>query len=238
MSVHRSVLVAYLALALVAQPLAGPDPASAQIMESPQSVGIWLSVDGGRPELAGQIFREGSDPERYVEHWVLYANYIYPSTDNGAVVTLKPGYHGYGSAAEFLATVPFEAGARYVKVDCLDQKTSPLTDPPNPDKVGKTRAQIPVDPDSVGIWLTLGRGEPVLAGQIYREGSDAEHYVEHWVLYPSYVYPSPENGAVVTLEPGLQRYESAEDFLTRVPFERGARYVEADCLDGRSIPGR
>ncbi len=94
-------------------------------------------------------------------------------------------------------------------------------------------AQLPVDPSSVAI-----RQHGHVVGEIYREGDQPDHYVEHWVLFPDYVYPSGVNQVETTLVPGHHAYENAADFLAHVPFENGSRSVKVDCNDGESIPGR
>jgi hypothetical protein len=75
--------------------------------------------------VVGEIWREGSNPKHYVEHWVLYSGYEYPSTVNQVSATLRPGHHAYADTADFLAHVPFEEGSRYVKVDCDDSESIP-----------------------------------------------------------------------------------------------------------------
>jgi len=95
-----------------------------------------------------------------------------------------------------------------------------------------TKAQIPIDPDHViGIFQ-----EGVLRGEIMRVDGDDSRYVEHWVLYPDYVYPSTKNRVATQLIPGVKRYEGLEDFFARVPFEQGARYVKVICEDGTTLP--
>jgi hypothetical protein len=94
-------------------------------------------------------------------------------------------------------------------------------------------AQMPVDASSVAI-----RQHGHVVGEIYREGDQTDHYVEHWVLFPDYIYPSGVNQVETTLVPGHHAYANAADFLAHVPFEKGSRYVDVDCDDGVSIPGR
>jgi hypothetical protein len=77
-----------------------------------------------------------------------------------------------------------------------------------------------------------------VVGEIWRDGDEPTHYLEHWVLYPGYVYPSTVNQIETKIQPGHHLYGSTADFLAHVPFERGARYVKVDCDDGESIPGR
>ena len=68
---------------------------------------------------------------------------------------------------------------------------------------------------------------------------DNARYVEHWVLFPGYVYPSPANGKAITIRPAAeQRYASEADFFARVPWGAGSRYVRVDATDGTTLPGR
>ena len=97
----------------------------------------------------------------------------------------------------------------------------------------KASAQVPPYDQSLGVYQ-----QGVLVGQVYREGGSPTEYVEHWVLYPGYVYPSPKNKATVELRPGEAQYNDAKTFLAKVPFEKGSRYVKTSCADGTSIPGR
>ena len=70
-------------------------------------------------------------------------------------------------------------------------------------------------------------------GEIYvaREGS-ATRYVEHWVMFDGYIYPS-------MIKPAReQRYASEQDFLARVPFGPGSTYARWDVVEQSRIPGR
>jgi hypothetical protein len=91
----------------------------------------------------------------------------------------------------------------------------------------------------------------VLAGEIYRvdppdpdvdppdpdvDPPDPDR-TEHWVLFPAYVYPRAGSGIVTRLVPNYRRYRGLEDFLARVPFEKGSRYVRVDAYDASaSLP--
>lgn len=77
-----------------------------------------------------------------------------------------------------------------------------------------------------------------LVGQVFREGSNPTEYVEHWVMFPRYIYPSPVNGVQLVVVPGKSHYRGAADFLARVPFEPGSRYARAAIFDAERIPGR
>ena len=88
---------------------------------------------------------------------------------------------------------------------------------------GQTVGEVFVMP-----WHAAGEGLPAKAS-----------YVEHWVLFPGYAYPSPANGKAFTLRPAAdQRYRSETDFFARVPFAPGARYLRVDVTDSASLPGR
>jgi hypothetical protein len=95
-----------------------------------------------------------------------------------------------------------------------------------------SQAQCPVEPDyALGIFQ-----EGVLRGEVMRVDGDDSNYVEHWVLYPDYVYPSARNRVATQILPGIKRYAGLEDFFARVPFEKGARYVKVICEDGTVLP--
>jgi hypothetical protein len=82
----------------------------------------------------------------------------------------------------------------------------------------------------------------IRVGEVYVPERDprATQYVEHWVLYNSYVYPSKDTPELKTEIRLAQKssYESEADFFARVPFGPGFRYVRADCTDIDRLPGR
>src|SRR5262245_50906860 len=88
----------------------------------------------------------------------------------------------------------------------------------------RASAQVPPDVKSLGIYQ-----HGVLVGEIYRSDTDPNNYSEHWVLYPGYVYPSERNGIETSIRPGRAEYRDLRDFLARVPFGTGARYVVTSC---------
>lgn len=96
-----------------------------------------------------------------------------------------------------------------------------------------TYAQLDPDDRSFGLYQD-GR----LVGEIYRADTDPQRYVEHWVLYTGYVYPTAQNAIVTEIIPGLTRYTSVPGFLRRVPFAQGSRYVKVVCDDSATLPGR
>jgi hypothetical protein len=75
-----------------------------------------------------------------------------------------------------------------------------------------------------------------IVGEVYRNDANPEHYVEHWVLYPGYIYPSAENGLSIEITKGTKQYRSVQDFFARVPFAKGSRYVKTECFDGTALP--
>lgn len=92
---------------------------------------------------------------------------------------------------------------------------------------GRGRAQILHDPDSsYGIYQN-----EELVGEIMRVDDDPNEYVEHWVLYPEYVY-----GEELTIVPSQTYYGSLDGFFDRVPWAAGSRYVRTECFDGTSLP--
>lgn len=97
----------------------------------------------------------------------------------------------------------------------------------------RVAAQIPPVGYSVGLYQG-----GILVGEVYRQDADPSSYTEHWVLYPAYVYPNEKNGVVTELRPGRTDYRDLTDFLARVPWARGSRYVTSRCSDGTTLPGR
>jgi hypothetical protein len=98
-----------------------------------------------------------------------------------------------------------------------------------------TRAQL--DP---GDFVILQNG--VQVGEIYvpERAPRATQYVEHWVLYNGYVYPSKDHSELKT-EIRVARksgYQSEADFFARAPFGPGFRYVRVDCTEADRLPGR
>lgn len=101
---------------------------------------------------------------------------------------------------------------------------------------GTARAQIDPQRQSLALYEARQGAMPVLVGEVYREGADPSRYTEHWVLYPNYVYPSERTDHAVSLQVGHAEYRDAADFLGRVSFERGSRYVRVACVDSAERP--
>jgi hypothetical protein len=70
-------------------------------------------------------------------------------------------------------------------------------------------------------------------GLIYvdRPSNASRQYVEHWVMFDNYFYPS-------RISPSEEEYGSAEDFLARAPWGPGYTYVRWDAAEQSSLPGR
>ena len=66
----------------------------------------------------------------------------------------------------------------------------------------------------------------------------ATFYVEHWVLFDGYVYPSPQLTVVTTIRASRLRYASEEDFFARVAWGPGSRYIRVESFDTNQLPGR
>lgn len=99
--------------------------ARAQIDPYRASYAVYETVASGETVLCGEIYREGADPTRYDEHWVLYPGYVYPSATNGVTLTIRPGLRAYRDTSDFFARVPFSRGSRYVHTANLDTYERP-----------------------------------------------------------------------------------------------------------------
>lgn len=64
------------------------------------------------------------------------------------------------------------------------------------------------------------------------------NYVEHWVLFPDYVYPASNRSLNTMIKASRQRHVSEKDFFARVPWGMGYRYVRIDVTDTDILPGR
>lgn len=98
------------------------------------------------------------------------------------------------------------------------------------------RAQVPVDPDYPEAYRNVLFDGDEEVGQVYRDVVGSS-YTEHWVLYSNYTFdrirkagPSIE----IVAEPG--GYRGVRDFLNRVPFPQGSRYVIARCEEFDRLP--
>ncbi len=95
----------------------------------------------------------------------------------------------------------------------------------------------PPDPDSVASHELVVYQGSFEAGRVYRNVV-GPRYTEHWVLYPEFQFDSGVRvGQSMRVETvaGIG-YASVEDFLARVPFPKGSRYVIADCQEFDELP--
>jgi hypothetical protein len=100
-----------IALALPAQ--AQIDPGNFDIFQNGRKVGeIFVPA-----RAAGQT--------NYVEHWVLFSDYVYPDSGLSLKTKIKASRRTYTSEEDFFARVPWGPGFRYVRVDATDTDTLP-----------------------------------------------------------------------------------------------------------------
>ena len=65
----------------------------------------------------------------------------------------------------------------------------------------------------------------------------ASRSVEHWVMFPNYVYPSPKSLATLDIVPqSTNAYRDENDFFARAPFEKGAKYARVDAEEYDYLP--
>lgn len=64
-----------------------------------------------------------------------------------------------------------------------------------------------------------------------------ELYLEHWVLFPNYVYPSGERPTRTDIVPDPRvSYENEAAFFRAVPWGPGFRYVKVTAHDTTQLP--
>jgi hypothetical protein len=106
--------------------------------------------------------------------------------------------------------------------------------------VAKASAIAPCAQVDPGYFNIFQNG--IRVGEIYVPERDpgASQYVEHWILYNSYVYPSRDLPELKTEIRVSQKsaYESEADFFARAPFGLGSRYVRVHCTEFDRLPGR
>jgi hypothetical protein len=105
--------------------------------------------------------------------------------------------------------------------------------------IGISLSALPADAQlDPGNFDILQHGQKV--GEIFVPARETKQtkYVEHWVLFPGYVYPNGELSLRTTIKAGRQRYSNETDFFARVPWARGYRYVRIDATDTTVLPGR
>jgi hypothetical protein len=94
-----------------------------------------------------------------------------------------------------------------------------------------SRAQL--DPGSFEI-----RQKRRTVGEIFvpARAPGATRYVEHWVLFPEYAYPAPDDPTATRIGVSRRAYASDQDFFARVPWGPGFRYVTIDVAESSTLP--
>ena len=75
----------------------------------------------------GEIYVPDREPgaTNYIEHWVLFSDYIYPNRNLPVVTTIKASRFHDASAEQFFARVEWGPGFRYVRVEAFDTDKLP-----------------------------------------------------------------------------------------------------------------
>ena len=80
----------------------------------------------------------------------------------------------------------------------------------------------------------------VRVGEIYvpDRAEGQSEYLEHWVLYPNYMYPGPRFiGALqIVPSPTEKPYASESDFFRNVPFAPGSKYIRVLAQEYSYLP--
>jgi hypothetical protein len=109
----RTSLAMIMALALAVPAKAQLDPGDFDIFQNGRKV--------------GEIFvpARSALQTSYVEHWVLFSDYVYPDRDLSLKTKIKAGRQRYASEEDFFARVPWGRGYRYVRIEATDTDTLP-----------------------------------------------------------------------------------------------------------------
>ena len=96
-----------------------------------------------------------------------------------------------------------------------------------------------LDPSIHDIFQLNELGIMEKRGEIFvpRREPGAISYVEHWVLFENYVYPSAENRVVTIIRPSQRKLMTEEEFFARIPNRPGVRYVRVECSETVMLPG-
>jgi hypothetical protein len=112
-----------LALAAIAWPALAPRKVHAQIDPLKNPMTIWQNG-----QQVGMIFSPPDVGNRglYLEHWILFPNYVYPSEAHQIRTDIVPNTAlAYATEDEFFRAAPWGAGYRYVKVTAHDSTRLP-----------------------------------------------------------------------------------------------------------------
>jgi hypothetical protein len=97
-----------------------------------------------------------------------------------------------------------------------------------------TPASAQVDPGEYQIYQG-----GVVVGIIYvpERGPDPTIYAEYWVLSSHYIYPSAKTMVATEIVPmATNPYTSLTDFIMRVPWAEGYRFVTVIAKDRATLP--
>jgi len=78
-------------------------------------------------KTVGEIFVPQRAPgqTKYVEHWVLFRDYVYPASNRSVSTTITARRHRDVSETDFFKRVPWSSGCRYVRIDVTDTQSLP-----------------------------------------------------------------------------------------------------------------
>jgi hypothetical protein len=95
-------------------------------------------------------------------------------------------------------------------------------------------ATAQLDPGTKTLWQ-LDRGKWSQRGQIFVPiKDDRDHYLEHWILYPGYTYPSQSVDVTMRFAAAAPT-PSEQEFLAQ-KFPDGARYVLVEAHEYAAVP--
>jgi hypothetical protein len=104
----RSLLIGITVFTLALPAFAQLDPGNFDIIQNGKTVGE-IFVPQRKP---GQI--------KYVEHWVLFRDYVYPGSNRSLNTSIKASRQRHVSETDFFTRVPWGPGYRYVRIDVTD----------------------------------------------------------------------------------------------------------------------
>jgi hypothetical protein len=91
-------------------------------------------------------------------------------------------------------------------------------------------------PETERVLLCIYQ-DGVQVGEVYNDRlPEQTTYVEHWVLYDTYLALGPEGRRSAQVEVCEQRYTSVPDFLANVQFGAGYRYIHVTAHEADELP--
>jgi len=109
----RSLLIGITVFTLALPTFAQLDPGEFDIIQNGKTVGEIFVPQ----RKAGQI--------KYVEHWVLFRDYVYPASNRSLTTSIKASRQRHVSETDFFTRVPWGPGYRYVRIDVTDTGIRP-----------------------------------------------------------------------------------------------------------------